>query len=237
MEKGKSKLIIAVDGYSSTGKSTVAKLIAKKLDIVYIDTGAMYRVITLVALRNNFIVNKEIDELSLRKSIDNINIDFRYNRDLESSEVYLNNKCVENEIRSMHIADNVSSIAALDFVREYLVREQRNMSRGHSVIMDGRDIGSVVFPNADIKFFLTASPDVRAMRRYKEHVQKGDTVSYEEVKENVLKRDYIDSHRENSPLKKCNDAVVIDNGSMSVDQEVEAMLVYIYKVIENKSTL
>jgi len=236
MEKGKNKLIIAVDGYSSTGKSTVAKLIAKKLDILYVDTGAMYRVVTLVALRNNFIVNNKIDELSLRKSIDDIKIDFRYNRDLDFSEVYLNNKCVEKEIRSMHIADNVSAIAALDFVREFLVSEQRNMSIGYSIIMDGRDIGSVVFPNADIKFFLTASPDVRAMRRYKEYVEKGDIISYEEVKENVLKRDYIDSHRENSPLKKCNDAVVIDNASMSVEQEVEAMLVYIHKVIENRFT-
>jgi len=231
MEKLKSKLIIAVDGYSSTGKSTVAKIIANKLDIVYIDTGAMYRVITLLALRNNLIDNKTIDEASLKKIINDIKIDFRYNKDLAFSEVYLNDECVEKEIRSMRVADNVSAIAALDFVREILVKEQRSMSRGNSVIMDGRDIGSVVFPHADIKFFLTAPPEVRALRRYKELIEKGDNVSYEEVKENVISRDYIDTHREHSPLKQCDDAIIIDNSNMSVAEEVDTMLKYIYKII------
>ena len=207
-------MIVAVDGYSSTGKSTVAKLIAARVGLTYIDTGAMYRVVTLAALRCKLIDGAgQIDEEALRKCLNKIKISFKYNEELKCYETYLNGENVESCI-----------------VREFLVAQQREMAQNESVIMDGRDIGSVVFPNADVKFFMTASPDVRAERRFKELKDKGVKVSYEEVKANVEKRDYIDSHREVSPLVQTEDAVVVDNSCMTIEEEVEMMV----KVIESR---
>lgn len=223
-------MIVAVDGYSSTGKSTVAKIIAAKLGLIYIDTGAMYRVVTLEALRRGLIVDGVIDQKRLRESLKEINIGFKYNREQDFYETYLNGEYVEEQIRGMEVSDQVSGIAALGFVREFLVAQQREMARNESVIMDGRDIGSVVFPDADVKFFMTASPAVRAQRRYKELTDKGVEVSYEEVEANVLKRDYIDAHREESPLKQTDDAIVVDNSDMTVEDEVAFMIEKIRQV-------
>lgn len=220
----KKKVVIAVDGFSSTGKSTVAKLVAARLGLTYIDTGAMYRVVTLVALRRGYIREGKIDSEGLQACLKDIRISFKYNAASVCYETYLNGEYVEEAIRSMEVADQVSSIAALGFVREFLVAQQRDMTRNDSVIMDGRDIGSVVFPDADVKFFMTASPEVRAMRRYKELTGKGINVDYAEVEANVRKRDYIDSHREVSPLVQTPDAIVIDNSEMSVEEEVEDMV-------------
>lgn len=217
-------MIIAVDGYSSTGKSTVAKIIAAKLGLTYIDTGAMYRVVTLEAIRQGLIVKGEVDKERLRKVLKNLKIDFKYNASHNRYETFLNGEYVEEQIRGMEVADQVSTIAAIDFVRTFLVDLQREMGKSKSVIMDGRDIGSVVFPNADVKFFMTASPEVRARRRYNELLEKGSGVSYEEVEANVKKRDYIDAHREVSPLKQADDAVLVDNSEMTIDEEVEFMI-------------
>lgn len=218
-------MIVAVDGYSSTGKSTVAKLIAKRLGLVYIDTGAMYRAVTLEALRRGLIDGEgRIDEEGLKGCLKDIRIEFKYNEERGGGETWLDGKPVEEEIRGMAVADRVSGVAALGFVREFLVARQREMAREGSVIMDGRDIGSVVFPEAEVKFFMTASPEVRAERRYRELREKGTEVSYEEVKANVEKRDYIDSHREVGPLRRTEDAVVVDNSDMTLEEEVEWMV-------------
>lgn len=217
-------MIVAVDGYSSTGKSTVAKLIAAKLGLTYIDTGAMYRAVTLAAMREGLIADGVIDREKLREVLKGIKIGFKYNRILDRYETYLNGEYVEEQIRGMEVSDRVSGIAALDFVREFLVDRQREMGREEDVIMDCRDIGTVVFPQADVKFFMTASPEVRAQRRYRELQNKGVEVSYEEVEANVRKRDYIDSHREVSPLVQAEDAIVIDNGDMTIAEEVEQMV-------------
>lgn len=223
-------MVVAVDGYSSTGKSTVAKIIAAKTGMIYIDTGAMYRVVTLEALRRRLIINGSIDEEGVRRSLQDINIGFKYNEVEGRYETYLNGEYVEEQIRGMEVSDQVSGIAALGFVREFLVAQQREMGKRENVIMDGRDIGSVVFPDAEVKFFMTASPEVRAQRRYKELIEKGLEVSYEEVEANVRKRDDIDTHREVSPLKQTEDAIVVDNSCMSIDEEVEFMLEKIKKV-------
>lgn len=217
-------MIVAIDGYSSTGKSTVAKLVASQLGLTYIDTGAMYRAVTLSALRLGLIKDGVIDEEGLRTVLKDIKIAFVYDRNGNRYETWLNGECAEEQIRGMEVSDQVSGIAALDFVREFLVARQREMGQEEDVIMDGRDIGSVVFPHADVKFFMTASPEVRARRRYRELLEKGTEVSYEEVEANIRKRDYIDSHREVSPLVQTADAIVIDNGDMTIEEEVELMI-------------
>ena len=204
----KKGLIVAVDGHSSTGKSTVSKILAARLGYTYIDTGAMYRIVTLKAMREGLIRNGNVDD----------------------EKSYMNGEYVEMAIRGLEVSDNVSLIAALPYVRELLVEKQREMAKEGGVIMDGRDIGSVVFPHAEVKFFMTASPEVRAQRRYKELIEKGEQVTYEEVEANVRKRDYIDEHRETSPLVRTSDAVLIDNGDMTVEEEVEEML----KIIRSK---
>lgn len=217
-------MIVAVDGYSSTGKSTVAKIVAAKAGLIYIDAGAMYRVVTLEAIRRGLIMDGVVDKEQLRQILKGIKIGFKYNQAQDRYETYLNGEYVEDQIRGMEVSDQVSGIAAIDFVREFLVFQQREMARNESVIMDGRDIGSVVFPEADVKFFMTATPEVRAERRYKELRDKGVEVSYEEVEKNVLKRDYIDTHREVSPLRQTEDAIVVDNSDMTIEEEVEFML-------------
>lgn len=199
-------------------------MVAARLGLTYIDTGAMYRAVTLSALRLGLIKDGVIDEERLREVLKDIKIAFKYDRNGNRYETWLNGEYAEEQIRGMEVSDQVSGIAALDFVREFLVARQREMGQEEDVIMDGRDIGSVVFPHADVKFFMTASPEVRARRRYQELLEKGTEVSYEEVEANIRKRDYIDSHREVSPLVQTADAIVIDNGDMTIEEEVELMI-------------
>ena len=226
----KKGLIVAVDGHSSTGKSTVSKILAARLGYTYIDTGAMYRIVTLKAMREGLIRNGNVDDEKLKEVLPTIIFGFKYNEEKKRYESYMNGEYVEVAIRGLEVSDNVSLIAALPYVRELLVEKQREMAKEGGVIMDGRDIGSVVFPHAEVKFFMTASPEVRAQRRYKELIEKGEPVTYEEVEANVRKRDYIDEHRETSPLVRTSDAVLIDNGDMTVEEEVEEML----KIIRSK---
>lgn len=223
MEKKNKTCVIAVDGYSSTGKSTVAKLLAARLGLTYIDTGAMYRAVTLAALRQGAIAGGRVDEEVLKAMLPEVHIGFVREGSEGGCRTFLNGECVEDAIRTMEVSGEVSKVAALGFVREFLVEQQREMGRREDVIMDGRDIGSVVFPDAAVKFFMTASPEVRAQRRFKELTEKGEQVAYEEVEENIRTRDYIDSHREVSPLVQVPDAVVVDNSDMTIDEEVEWM--------------
>ena len=226
----KKGLIVAVDGHSSTGKSTVSKILAARLGYTYIDTGAMYRIVTLKAMREGLIRNGNVDDEKLKEVLPTIIFGFKYNEAKKRYESYMNGEYVEVAIRGLEVSDNVSLIAALPYVRKLLVEKQREMAKEGGVIMDGRDIGSVVFPHAEVKFFMTASPEVRAQRRYKELIEKGEQVTYEEVEANVRKRDYIDEHRDTSPLLRSSDAVLIDNGDMTVEEEVEEML----KIIRSK---
>ncbi len=229
---GNKKLTIAIDGHSSCGKSTVAKQLAKKLHYTYIDSGAMYRLVTLFAMRNQLIENDTVNTEELTKRIDEIKIDFRYNEAKEQADAYLNGELVEDEIRSLAVSNNVSIIAAIKFVREKMVDLQRELSRNGGVVMDGRDIGTVVFPNADLKIFMTADAEVRAERRFKELQAKGDNVTFKEILENVKKRDFIDENRDESPLRKANDAIVLDNSNFTpteqlkwLEQQVERVIV------------
>lgn len=224
-----SNKIIAIDGFSSTGKSSLAKSIAKKLSFIHIDTGAMYRAVTLFALQND-IINESIDESKLISELNKINISFRLDNKTGERITYLNEKNVEKEIRSMKVSNWVSPIAKIPEVREFLVNQQREMANLNGIVMDGRDIGSVVFPNAAIKIFLTASPEVRAKRRFNEMRAKGDSkITYEEVLENVMKRDYIDTNREVAPLVKVSDAVEINNDEMNQEETLEFALKEIEK--------
>ena len=190
----------------------------------------MYRIVTLKAMREGLIRNGNVDDEKLKEVLPTIIFGFKYNEEKKRYESYMNGEYVEMAIRGLEVSDNVSLIAALPYVRELLVEKQREMAKEGGVIMDGRDIGSVVFPHAEVKFFMTASPEVRAQRRYKELIEKGEQVTYEEVEANVRKRDYIDEHRETSPLVRTSDAVLIDNGDMTVEEEVEEML----KIIRSK---
>ena len=211
------KMIIALDGHSSCGKSTMAKTLAKKIGYTYIDTGAMYRAVTLYAMRRGFIGKNGIDEESLRKELPLIKISFGH----ENGEQYtiLNGENVERQIRGMEVSGNVSPISAIGFVREAMVELQREMGKKGAVIMDGRDIGTTVFPNAELKIFVTATDEIRARRRYDELILKGDNPVYEDVLKNVRERDYIDSHRAVSPLRQADDAIVLDNSGMSYQEQ------------------
>ncbi|MBR4842467.1 MAG: (d)CMP kinase [Bacteroidaceae bacterium] len=217
------KIIIAIDGHSSCGKSTMAKTLAAKTGYTYIDTGAMYRAVTLYALRRGFIDGNNIDEESLRHEIDQIHISFGKDADGVQYTI-LNNENVESEIRGMEVSSKVSPISAIGFVREAMTAEQRRMGSEGAVIMDGRDIGTTVFPDAALKIFVTASDEVRARRRYDEMVQKGQNPDYEEVLKNVRERDYIDSHRAISPLRKADDAIVLDNSFMTIEEQDEWLM-------------
>lgn len=215
------KLIIAVDGYSSCGKSTFAKAIAKKLDYIYIDTGAMYRAVTLFALRNNYISPNHFDQKTLIAELENVNVYFQKNTENGKNDVFLNGENVEEEIRGLQVSQFVSPVSGVKEVREKMVDLQRKMSEARGVILDGRDIGTVVFPNADIKLFMTADPDVRAKRRYDELMAKGTNVSLAEIKENVVQRDLQDTTRAESPLTQASDAIVLDNSYMTPEQQME----------------
>ena len=214
-------VIIAIDGYSSTGKSTIAKQLAKKFEFVYVDTGAMYRAVTLFAMRNGYVSNDGIVSPDLINRLDEIHLEFKFNKELGYGEMYLNNENVEREIRSIEVSNKVSFVSEISEVRKKLVQQQQEMGTKASLVMDGRDIGTVVYPNADIKLFITASAEVRAERRYKELTKKGDSVSYEEILENVVTRDRIDTTRKDSPLVKAGDAIEIDNSDMTMDEQFE----------------
>ena len=214
------KLItIAIDGHSSCGKSTMAKDLAREIGYIYIDTGAMYRAVTLFAMQNGLITDKGIDEDGLRRRMGEIMITFQLNEESGKPDTYLNGTCVEREIRSMEVSKWVSPIATLGFVREAMVGLQRLMGEAKGVIMDGRDIGTVVFPNAELKVFVTASADVRARRRYDELVAKGEPCSLDDIRANVIERDRIDSTRAISPLRKADDAIVLDNSNMTIPEQ------------------
>ncbi len=214
------KLItIAIDGHSSCGKSTMAKDLAKEIGYIYIDTGAMYRSVTLFALRNGLITAAGINEEALRQSMPDIMITFRLNEETGRPDTYLNGVCVEKEIRTMEVSKWVSPIATLGFVREAMVDMQRLMGEAKGVIMDGRDIGTVVFPDAELKVFVTASADVRAQRRYDELTAKGETCSLDEIRANIIERDRIDSTRAISPLRQADDAIVLDNSNMTIPEQ------------------
>jgi cytidylate kinase len=216
------KIIIAIDGYSSSGKSTIAKATAKHLGYKYIDSGSMYRAITLFALRNNLIdkATSIVNEEGLKKHIDSVHINFTINKEKGRQEIFLNNENVEEEIREMEVSNYVSFISKIKFVREKMVRIQQELGKEKGIVMDGRDIGTVVFPNAELKIFMNAKAEVRAKRRYKELVEKGLTVSYNEILENVKKRDHIDETRSESPLLKADDAVELDNSTMSEAEQL-----------------
>lgn len=213
------KITIAIDGHSSCGKSTMAKDLARRIGYVYIDTGAMYRAVTLFAMRHNLIANGQVDAAKLQEEMGNIHISLRLNPQTQRPDTYLNGECVEREIRTMEVSRHVSLIAALPFVRSAMVEMQREMGKEKGVVMDGRDIGTVVFPHAELKIFVTASAEVRAQRRYDELTAKGEKCNYEEILENVKERDRIDSTRETSPLRQAEDAIVLDNTHMTIPEQ------------------
>ncbi|MBI5218068.1 MAG: (d)CMP kinase [Bacteroidia bacterium] len=226
----KKDIIIAIDGYSSCGKSTAAKSIAKELNYIYIDSGAMYRAATLFCLRNNMIKNGSVDVKNLLSRLSEINIAFKLNRENLKNEIYLNGENVEEEIRNMTVSDNVSPVSKIAEVRKQMVHLQREMGRNKRIVMDGRDIGTVVFPEAELKLFMTANADVRAERRFKEFLEKGQNIPIDDVKENIAKRDYIDANREESPLRKADDAIVLDNSNMTREEQ----FLWIKNLIEQK---
>lgn len=216
----KKKLIIAVDGHSSCGKSTFAKAIAARMGYLYIDSGAMYRAVTLAFIEEGVIKGDTLDEEALGRLLDNITIDFRPAGSGSAAETYLNGVNVEKRIRGLEVASSVSLVSTSAMVRRKMVALQQEMGKDKGIVMDGRDIGTVVFPDADIKIFLTASADIRAGRRYKELIEKGEDVNFDEIRENILRRDEIDSTRKESPLKKAADAVVLDNSHMTPDEQM-----------------
>ncbi|MBL4655323.1 MAG: (d)CMP kinase [Bacteroidia bacterium] len=223
-----NKIIIALDGFSSCGKSTLAKAIAKELNYKYIDTGAMYRTVTKYFLDNNIDVN---DKEILHNALDNIGIDFEYNTTTDNYDICLNGENIENDIRKLEIARKVSEVSTLPEVRESLVQYQQEMGEKKGLVMDGRDIGTVVFPNAELKIFLTADPEVRAQRRFKELEEKGENISIEEIRYNLTHRDELDTTREISPLKKADDAIEIDNTYLNEQESLEFALNLVAKVI------
>lgn len=221
MKNQTQKIVIAIDGFSSCGKSTFAKAIAARLGYIFIDTGAMYRAVTLCALEAGAIRDGEVDAERVVGLLPQINISFRFNAERGASDVYVNGQCVEPRIRSIEVSSAVSRISSIPAVREKLVAMQQQMGRDRGVVMDGRDIGTVVFPDAELKIFMTADAEVRARRRYDELTAKGDKVTLEEILENVIARDKADMEREISPLRRAADAVVLDNSRMTVEEQME----------------
>ncbi|MBO5697835.1 MAG: (d)CMP kinase [Alistipes sp.] len=220
----KKKIIIAIDGHSSCGKSTFAKAIAARLGYIFIDTGAMYRAVTLYALENGAIEMGILDEQRIVAMLPEIDINFRFNPQRGASDIYVNGDLVEGKIRTIEVSNYVSQVSSVGAVREKLVALQQQMGLKRGVVMDGRDIGTVVFPDAELKIYMTADPMVRAERRYKELTAKGDKVTLEEIYENVVSRDKADMSRAISPLRKADDAIVLDNSHMSVEEQMEWFL-------------
>lgn len=214
------KIVIAIDGFSSCGKSTMAKDLARRIGYVYVDTGAMYRSVTLFAL-NHHLFNEDgsVKADQLEKLMPEVNISFKLNTETGRPDTYLNGVCVENDIRDMEVSSHVSPIAAIPFVREALVAQQQRMGGDKGIVMDGRDIGTTVFPEAELKIFVTASAEVRAQRRYDELKAKGAEANYDDILKNVQERDYIDTHREVSPLRKADDALELDNSHMTIEEQ------------------
>tara|TARA_B110000459_G_scaffold175174_1_gene198394 strand:+ start:453 stop:1142 length:690 start_codon:yes stop_codon:yes gene_type:complete len=226
-----NKITIAIDGFSSTGKSTIAKLIAKKYNFIYVDTGAMYRAVALFAMQNNFITNDFMDQTNLIKNLKEITLSFQFNMNLGFAEMFLNNVNVEKEIRTLEVSQFVSKIATISEVRKKLVSEQQEMGKQGGIVMDGRDIGTVVFPNAHLKLFMTASADKRATRRYNELIAIGDNVSFEDILFNVQERDRIDSTRVDSPLVRADDAIEFDNSDMGITEQFDKICSVIDRII------
>lgn len=213
------KIIIAIDGYSACGKSTMAKTIAKTIGYTYIDSGAMYRAITLFCIQQGFFEGEMLDIERLKKELKDIHITFKVNPKNGCSETYLNGVNVENEIRKMEVADKVSMVASIGFVREEMVKQQQSMGKKKGIVMDGRDVGTVVFPDAELKIFVTATPEIRAQRRLDELKLNGNSSSLEEVLNNLKKRDYIDSTRKDGPLKQAEDAIILDNSFLTIEEQ------------------
>ncbi len=224
MSTNSPKITIAIDGYSSTGKSTVAKRLAKELNYIYVDTGAMYRAVTLYALQQNYITKKKFDKKSLIKNLSAIKLAFKYNKKLGFAEMFLNGKNIEEAIRSIRVSNFVSPIATVPEVRKYLVKIQRKIGKDKGVVMDGRDIGSVVFPDAELKIFLTADPKIRAERRLLEFQEKGLDADFDIIYNNVVERDEIDSTRADSPLIKVADAIEIDASNINKEEQFQQVL-------------
>ncbi len=228
------KIIIAIDGHSSCGKSTMAKQLAQKLAYIYIDSGAMYRVVTLVALRKGLIANGKPNVEKVISELKNINITFKWDEVEGKNTTFLNGENVEDEIRQLEVSQNVSPISTIAEVRAEMVKQQRRNAKNKGIVMDGRDIGTVVFPNAELKIFMTASPEIRAERRFKELAEKGDKVSFEEILKNVQSRDKIDSTRAVSPLKKADDALVLDNSNLTRAEQLNWAVAKAEEIIHSK---
>jgi cytidylate kinase len=227
MEK---RLIIAIDGYSSCGKSTFARLIAKELNYIYIDSGAMYRAVTLFCMRRNYITLIVLNKTGIIDELKDIHLDFVFNPDINEYETFLNSENVENEIRNMEVTSLVSRISQIPEVRERMVELQRQIGVSKGIVMDGRDIGTVVFPDADMKIFMTASVDIRAKRRHNELKNKGVNIEFEEIKRTIIARDIADENRDISPLRRANDALILDNSRMTVEEQ----MLWINEIIEKK---
>lgn len=225
-----SKITIAIDGFSSTGKSTIAKQLANKLHYVYVDSGSMYRAVTLYAMQLEYISKNYFLKEKLVEDLINIELRFKYRDDLGYAEIFLNGVNVEKKIRTLEVSNFVSKIAEIPEVRRKLVEQQQEMGKDKGVVMDGRDIGTVVFPNAELKLFITASAEIRAKRRFDELIKRGDKVTFEEIYNNVVERDRIDSTREDSPLIKADDAIEIDNSNLSLEEQFEK----IYAIVQSK---
>ncbi|MDR3226745.1 MAG: (d)CMP kinase [Prevotellaceae bacterium] len=215
------KIIVAIDGFSSTGKSSFAKQIAQKLSYIYVDTGAMYRAVTLYCIEKNLIKDCELNVDKIIENLTNMKINFIFNTNTGKSETFLNGENVEDKIRKVEISNHVSAISAIPEVRTQLVALQQEMGKNKGIVMDGRDIGTVVFPNAELKIFMTAEPKIRAMRRYNELLEKDNNVTFEEIEKNICERDYIDTHRDTSPLKKADDAIILDNSHISIEEQMQ----------------
>ncbi len=227
------KITIAIDGHSSCGKSTMAKQLAKRLGYVYVDTGAMYRTVTLFALRNGlFDADGNVNTDELKARMHEIEVSFKFNETTGKADTCLNGEDVEKEIRLMEVSNHVSPIAAIPFVREEMVEQQRRMGKEKGIVMDGRDIGTTVFPDAELKIFVTASAEVRAQRRYDELTGKGENANYEEILKNVQERDYIDSHRAVSPLRQADDAILLDNSHMTIEEQNQWLEKQVERVME-----
>ena len=223
-------ITIAIDGYSSTGKSTLAKQLAKHLGYVYVDTGAMYRAVTFFAMQHGYISNDYFDKETLVNGVESIKLNFVFNSEIGFAEMYLNNVNIEKQIRTIEVSNFVSKVAEVSQVRAKLVEQQQEMGKNKAIVMDGRDIGTVVFPNAELKIFMTASPETRAQRRFDELQAKGDSVSFEEVLKNVQERDYIDTHREDSPLVIAQDSIEIDNSYLTREEQFNTVLELIEEI-------
>ncbi|HEX8562180.1 MAG TPA: (d)CMP kinase [Flavobacterium sp.] len=229
----KRKITIAIDGFSSTGKSTLAKQLAQRLGYLYVDSGAMYRAVTYFAMEHGYISREHFDKDSLINALPSVKLEFQLNEETGSADMYLNGTNVEDEIRTIAVSNLVSRVAEISKVRKMLVQQQQQMGKEKGVVMDGRDIGTVVFPDAELKIFMTASPQTRAQRRYEELQQKGQPVSYDEVLKNVEERDRIDTHREDSPLLKAADAIEIDNSELDRNQQFDIVLDLVMKICSN----